>query len=399
MKARRFGTIAKKLPWSRRSLIVALTVCAFIVPGIVLLQRSQAEPFSLMQQAESGQIQGDAIVTAVAEADITTSTTAVTFGPSTGNDGGDNGGDPGGNDGGDNGGDTGGDDGGGEPQEGTGPTGSGALWNRGSAHCLDNDAAKTTVGNKIQLYDCFMSNAQKWTFKRIDGKAYSLLQVQGMCIHVTSPVDNADVRLADCDPNSDNQQWKWKEDKYIANASNDRGLVPAFGAVKNGTNIVVSNCNGTNAQTWRMMDQEDALPPTGTFKHSSGRCLDNAQSKTVQGNLIQLWDCNGTAAQKYTLLPVNGALFNMKVQGWCIESFIPGPTNTTGNAKVILGACDTRDTQKWEKGTNGSIVNKGSARCLVPSFGGTSNGTEIMVSNCNGSDSQKWSTPKLTKEQ
>lgn len=358
--------------------------CSLAVLGLITVRLIQAEPFTLPRQAEDGTMLGNARFTVHMEDDGTTMTTAVTFGH-TGTPGGDGGddGDPGDGD----------DDGG--PQEGTGPTGSGALWNKSTARCLDNDGAKTTVGNKIQLYDCFMSNAQKWTFKRIDGKAYSLLQVQGMCIHVTGPADNADVRLADCDPGSDNQQWKWKEDKYIANASNDRCLVPAFGGVTNGTNIVVSNCNGTNAQTWDMMDQEDALPPTGTIKHSSGRCLDNSQSRTVQGNMFQLWDCNGTAAQKYTLKPVTALRFNLIVQGWCVESFIPNATNTTGEAKVILGACDSRDTQKWDKGSNGSLVNKGSARCLVPSLGGTSSGTTIIVANCNGSDSQKWSTPKL----
>ena len=64
----------------------------------------------------------------------------------------------------------------------------------------------------------------------------------------------------------------------------------------NGTKIQLFDCNGTAAQQWSWTSSGLSL-----VNPQSGRCLDDPSSSTVDGTQLQLWDCNNTAAQQWTL--------------------------------------------------------------------------------------------------
>ncbi|GIG19883.1 hypothetical protein Cch01nite_06070 [Cellulomonas chitinilytica] len=146
------------------------------------------------------------------------------------------------------GGSTGGDTGTGGGGTGGGDVTAGSITNA-NGMCLDNNAQNTSNGNKVQIWDCNGTVAQKWTFK----EAGSTLRVQGKCLDV---------------------------------AGGDTG---------NGTKVQLYDCNGTGAQVW--------LPQSnGSYKNpQSGRCLDNPGASTTKGTQVQIWDCNGNGAQKWTL--------------------------------------------------------------------------------------------------
>ncbi len=147
------------------------------------------------------------------------------------------------------GGDTGGGStGGGDTGGDTGGATAGSITNA-NGMCLDNDAQSTSNGNKIQIWDCNGTVAQKWTFK----EAGSTLRVQGKCLDI------------------------------------------AGGGTGNGTKVQLYDCNGTGAQVW--------LPqPNGSYKNpQSGRCLDDPGASTTRGTQVQIWDCNGSGAQRWTL--------------------------------------------------------------------------------------------------
>lgn len=59
----------------------------------------------------------------------------------------------------------------------------------------------------------------------------------------------------------------------------------------NGTPVQLYTCNQTNAQIWTVGDDLRAL----------GKCLDVTAAGQADGTKIQLYDCNGTGAQKWTL--------------------------------------------------------------------------------------------------
>jgi hypothetical protein len=67
------------------------------------------------------------------------------------------------------------------------------------------------------------------------------------------------------------------------------------GGTANGTQIQLWDCNGTAAQQWRWRNQNRLVNP------QSGRCLDVTSGSTATGTRLQLWDCNGTAAQAWDL--------------------------------------------------------------------------------------------------
>ena len=63
------------------------------------------------------------------------------------------------------------------------------------------------------------------------------------------------------------------------------------GATADGTQIQLWTCNGTAAQT------VDAAP--GSTLRALGKCLDVSGGGTADGTKIQLWTCNGTGAQNW----------------------------------------------------------------------------------------------------
>ncbi|SCE38177.1 Ricin-type beta-trefoil lectin domain-containing protein, partial [Streptomyces sp. SolWspMP-sol7th] len=59
----------------------------------------------------------------------------------------------------------------------------------------------------------------------------------------------------------------------------------------NGTVVQLYGCNGTAAQKWTT--NED-----GTLR-ALGKCLDVTGQGTVNGTKLQLWECNGSGAQRW----------------------------------------------------------------------------------------------------
>uniref|UniRef100_UPI0006E3726D PQQ-dependent sugar dehydrogenase n=1 Tax=Streptomyces hirsutus TaxID=35620 RepID=UPI0006E3726D len=63
------------------------------------------------------------------------------------------------------------------------------------------------------------------------------------------------------------------------------------GGSADGTKVQLWTCNGSGAQTW-------TLAGDGTFR-ALGKCLDVSGGASADGTKVQLWTCNGTGAQKW----------------------------------------------------------------------------------------------------
>jgi len=55
------------------------------------------------------------------------------------------------------------------------------------------------------------------------------------------------------------------------------------------------DCNGVGGQKWVQRADGSLLNP------QSGRCLDSPDGATANGTRLRIWDCNGSAAQKFAL--------------------------------------------------------------------------------------------------
>ena len=106
----------------------------------------------------------------------------------------------------------------------------------------------------------------------------------------------------------------------------------------NFTPVQVYTCNGTNAQQWTVVQ-------AGSTLHALGKCLDINGGGTADGTTVDLYDCNNTAAQV----------------------FIPQ--------------------------SNGSLYNPQSNKCLDDTNWSTTPGTQLQIWDCTGNANQVWSLP------
>lgn len=120
-----------------------------------------------------------------------------------------------------------------------------------------------------------------------------------------------------------------------------------------------------------------------TITGPGGMCVDVAGAATANGTAIQLSDCNGTRAQRWTIASDQ----TIQAQGKCLD--VAG-SGTTAGTRVQLWDCNSTGAQKWQNGSSGALINPQSGLCLDAPGGNAINGNRLQVWNCNGLDSQRW---------
>jgi chitosanase len=60
----------------------------------------------------------------------------------------------------------------------------------------------------------------------------------------------------------------------------------------NGAKIQLYDCSGTNAQKW-------SASGTALINTGSGKCLDATNNSSANGNQLQIWTCTGAANQQW----------------------------------------------------------------------------------------------------
>ncbi|WP_146258983.1 ricin-type beta-trefoil lectin domain protein [Streptomyces tateyamensis] len=130
-----------------------------------------------------------------------------------------------------------------------------------------------------------------------------------------------------------------------------------------------------------------AQPGTATGAISIGaptpKCLDLNQGITTNGNSVQVYDCNGSAAQKWTFNP-DGTL---TANGGCLDASRNGTANGT---LTEIWTCTGSANQQWLPQADGSILNPVSNRCLDDPSWNTTNGTRPQLYDCNATPAQNW---------
>ncbi|MFE2427442.1 ricin-type beta-trefoil lectin domain protein [Streptomyces sp. NPDC059373] len=125
--------------------------------------------------------------------------------------------------------------------------------------------------------------------------------------------------------------------------------------------------------------------PSGPITGIAGKCADVAGAATANGTAIQLYDCNSSAAQNWTVAS-DGSL---QALGKCMDLTSAGTANGT---QVQLYDCNGTAAQKWTY-TSGTLVNPVSGRCLDATGASSANGTRLQIWDCTGASNQKWTVP------
>ncbi|MFF2852168.1 lectin [Streptomyces sp. NPDC058001] len=125
-------------------------------------------------------------------------------------------------------------------------------------------------------------------------------------------------------------------------------------------------------------------PPTGgTITGLAGKCVDVAAANTANGTPVQLYDCNGTAAQQWSV-NTDGTI---RALGKCLDVASGGVADGT---KVQLWDCNGSAAQKWAVSGAKDIVNPQANKCLDVTGNNSANGTPLQIWTCGGGANQKW---------
>ena len=139
---------------------------------------------------------------------------------------------------------------------------------------------------------------------------------------------------------------------------------------------------GTGTGTGTGGSSSGAGPITG----DNGLCLDDRAASTALYNPVQVYTCNGTAAQQWTVTQAGSTISDF---GLCLD--IDGGGTADGTA-VDLYTCNDSGAQVWIPETDGELYNPQSGKCLdAPIDGGS--GTQLQIWDCAGTANQLWTLP------
>ncbi|MFF2519271.1 lectin [Streptomyces sp. NPDC058086] len=130
-----------------------------------------------------------------------------------------------------------------------------------------------------------------------------------------------------------------------------------------------------------------AQTTTGTITGLAGKCLDAAQASSADGTPVQLYDCNGTTTQQWTI----GTDGTIRALGKCLDVT---DDSTADGAEVQLWTCTGGANQKWTVNAAHDIVNPQADKCLDVTDYQSANGTPAQIWSCSGGANQKWNAPR-----
>ncbi|MFD8799112.1 carbohydrate-binding protein [Streptomyces atroolivaceus] len=125
---------------------------------------------------------------------------------------------------------------------------------------------------------------------------------------------------------------------------------------------------------------------SGQITGIGGKCVDVANGASADGTQIQLWTCNQSAAQKWTV----AADQTLRALGKCLDISGGG---TADGTKIQLYGCNNTAAQKWVPQADGTLRNPQSGKCLDAAGVSSTDGTKLHLWTCLSAVNQKWVMP------
>ncbi|MFD0471647.1 ricin-type beta-trefoil lectin domain protein [Nonomuraea thailandensis] len=124
----------------------------------------------------------------------------------------------------------------------------------------------------------------------------------------------------------------------------------------------------------------------GRITGPAGKCLDVAGGSSADGAAVQLYTCNGTAAQQWTR-PGDGTL---RALGKCLDVRDHG---TADGSRLQLWSCTGAANQQWTHTAARDLVNPAADKCADVTGNTSADGTPVQLWTCTGAANQKWTLP------
>lgn len=181
-----------------------------------------------------------------------------------------------------------------------------------------------------------------------------------------------------------NVAWRNPDGSKALIAYNDASSAQSITVNWGGQHATYSLPDKTSATFTWSGTQAGGSDATGSLTGLAGKCLDVAGGSSADGTAVQLWDCNGTAAQRWTVR----ADGTVQALGKCLDVTAG---STANGAKVQLYGCNGTGAQQWRhESSTGDLVNVPADKCLDASDNSSANGTRAQIWSCTGAANQKW---------
>ena len=125
---------------------------------------------------------------------------------------------------------------------------------------------------------------------------------------------------------------------------------------------------------------------TGPVTGYGGLCLDVRGASSADFTAVQVYTCNGTGAQQWTVASGN----TLQALGKCLDVDAAGTANGT---TVDLYTCNGTGAQVWVPQSDGALLNPESGKCLDDTGWSTTPGTQAQIWSCTGGANQSWTLP------
>jgi chitinase len=125
---------------------------------------------------------------------------------------------------------------------------------------------------------------------------------------------------------------------------------------------------------------------TGPITGYGSLCVDVRGASSANFTAVQVYTCNGTNAQQWTVASGN----TLQALGKCLDVNAAGTANGT---TVDLYDCNGTGAQVWVPQSDGALLNPESGKCLDDTGWSTTPGTQLQIWSCTGAANQSWALP------
>ncbi|MEV4316169.1 SMP-30/gluconolactonase/LRE family protein [Actinocrispum sp. NPDC049592] len=122
---------------------------------------------------------------------------------------------------------------------------------------------------------------------------------------------------------------------------------------------------------------------SGQITGIGGKCADVTNGSPANGTRIQLWTCNGGAAQQWTVRD-DGSIAAL---GRCLNA-----AGTANGAAVQIFDCNGSTAQQWTA-SSGRLLNAAAQKCLDATGVSSADGTKLQLWSCSSGTNQQWTLP------
>jgi hypothetical protein len=127
-----------------------------------------------------------------------------------------------------------------------------------------------------------------------------------------------------------------------------------------------------------------AAAATGQITGYGGKCVDIAAASSANGTQVQLYTCNGTGAQQWTV----GDDGTIRALGKCLDV---NAASTANGTKIQIWDCNGSGAQQWSRQSDGTLRSLG--KCLDATGPSSADGTKLQLWDCFASANQQWTLP------